>query len=88
MEIALAILGAGPIGFFTDTRKRGLRLYLLLWAIVFPVQTLVVYLMGDLEAALYFVTNVAILAIGIGLNLVGSMLGERRRGRTVAPGPT
>ena len=33
----LAILMAGPAGYFRETRKRGLIIYLALWAIVFPV---------------------------------------------------
>lgn len=34
MELILAILVAGPVGYFTETRKRGLAIYLALWAIV------------------------------------------------------
>jgi hypothetical protein len=41
MELILALLGAGPIGFFSPTRRRALTIYLCLWAAVFPVQTLV-----------------------------------------------
>lgn len=79
MELILAILGAGPIGYFTPTRGGGLRLYLLVWALVFPIQTVVVHSNGDLDWT-YFVFNVPILAAGVGLNLAGSAVAERRRG--------
>lgn len=83
MELILAILGAGPIGYFGSTRRRSLVLYLGLWAIVFPIQTVVVSANGDLEL-LYWVFNALILAGGIGLNLLGSSLGGRRRARFAA----
>jgi hypothetical protein len=47
VELILAILVAGPVGYLTSTRKRGLLTYLALWAIVFPVQTVVVYSTSD-----------------------------------------
>jgi hypothetical protein len=77
MELILAILIAGPIGYFTDTRKRGLLVYLALWAIVFPIQTAVVFSDGGNDA-LYWVFNALILGLGVGLNRLGSVLGERR----------
>jgi hypothetical protein len=76
MELILAILIAGPIGYFTDTRKRGLLVYLALWAIVFPIQTVVVFSDGGNDA-LYWVFNALILGLGVGLNRLGSVLGER-----------
>lgn len=79
MEAVLAVLGAGPMGYFARTRRRGLELYLAAWAVVFPIQTLVVYLTSADMALVYFAFNVPILAVGIGLNHLGSALGERRR---------
>ena len=49
MELILAVLIAGPVGYFTSTR-------------------------------LYWVSNALILCVGIGLNRLGSVLRERRRG--------
>ncbi len=83
MELILAILGAAPIGYLTATRKRGLALYLLAWAIVFPIQTIVVNTADDLDV-LYWIFNALILAGGVGLNLLGSGLGERRHRRVLA----
>jgi hypothetical protein len=80
MELILAVLGAGPIGFFTETRKQGLVIYLIAWAIVFPIQTGIVGIYDDFDI-LYFVFNALILCLGIGLNRYGSILGERRRTR-------
>ena len=82
MELILAILGAGPIGYLTKTRKQGLLVYLGLWAIVFPIQTVVVHSENpnDIEV-LFFVFNALILCLGIGLNRLGSLLGERRRAK-------
>jgi peptidoglycan/LPS O-acetylase OafA/YrhL len=85
VELILAIVGAGPIGFFTHTRRRGLAAYLVLWAIVFPIQAAVVFSAGDDNSdPLYWVFNALILCLGIGLGLLGSMLGERRRARAEA----
>jgi hypothetical protein len=84
MELITAALIACPAGYFTSTRKRGLLVYLALWAVVFPVQTIVVYSMDDGGAALYWVFNALILCVGIGLNRLGSVLRERRRGSAEA----
>jgi hypothetical protein len=82
MELILAILVAGPAGYFTETRKRGLIIYLALWTIVFPIQTVVVFsASGDGSDVLYWVFNALILCLGVGLNRVGSVLGERKRAR-------
>ena len=84
MELILATLGAGPIGFFTHTRRRALGLYLALWALVFPIQTVVVYsTTDDGNDVLYWVLNALILSAGIALNQLGSRLGARRRAVTV-----
>jgi hypothetical protein len=78
MELILAVLGAGPIGYFTKTRRMGLIVYLIAWAIVFPIQTVVVFNAGDGDDTLYWVFNALILCLGIGLNRLGSVLRERR----------
>lgn len=78
MELITAVLIAGPSGYFTSTRKRGLLVYLALWAVVFPVQTIVVY-SDDSGGVLYGVLNALILCVGIGLNRLGSVVRERRR---------
>jgi hypothetical protein len=75
MELILAAVAAGPLGYFA---ARGLVLYLATWAIVFPVQTIVVFSDGHGEFS-YFVVNAAILAGGIGLNRLGARLRSRRR---------
>ena len=86
MELIAAILVAGPLGYFvpTRTRARGVAIYLVLWAVIFPIQTAVVHAENpdDIEP-LYFIFNALILAGGIGLNTLGARLRERRR--TVSP---
>ena len=80
MELLAAVDIAGPIGYFARARSTGLKLYLALWAVIFPIQTIVVIheSSGDDFEPLYFIFNAAILALGIGLNMLGSQLGERR----------
>jgi hypothetical protein len=78
MELILAVLGAGPIGFFTKTRKSGLITYLVAWAVVIPIQTVVVFSEDSKFDLLYVVFNAVILCGGIGLNRLGSILRERR----------
>ena len=82
MELIAAILFAGPLGYFvqTRTRVRGIAIYLVLWTVIFPIQTAVVHAENadDIEP-LYFIFNALILAGGIGLNTVGARLRERRR---------
>jgi hypothetical protein len=80
LELILAILGAGPIGYFTETRRKGLLIYLAAWAVVFPVQSVVVGVTGDMDP-LYFVFNAIILAAGIGLNRFGSIQREKREAK-------
>jgi hypothetical protein len=78
MELIAAILLAGPLGYFA---RRGLTLYLIAWAIIFPVQTVVVYADTDPSGNdwLYWLFNALILALGIGLNRLGRHLRVRRR---------
>jgi hypothetical protein len=81
MELIAAVLIAGPLGYFlpTRTRARGLAVYLVVWAVIFPIQTAVVHAENpdDIEP-LYFVFNALILCLGIGLNTLGARLRERR----------
>ena len=87
MELIAAVLIAGPLGYFLPTRSRarGLAVYLVVWAVIFPIQTAVVHAENpdDIEP-LYFVFNALILCLGIGLNTLGARLRERRR-RLVSP---
>jgi hypothetical protein len=77
MELIAAIVIAGPLGYFL--RSRALTAYLALWAVIFPIQTIVVFNAGDDgNSALYWVFNAVILAAGIGLNTAGTRLRERR----------
>lgn len=85
MELVLALLAAGPIGWFARDRRRALITYLAAWAVVFPVQTVVVREAGDLEP-LYWVFNVPILLLGIGLNVFGGKLAARRGTRRARVG--
>jgi hypothetical protein len=82
MELIAAVLVAGPLGYFvqTRTRARGIAIYLALWTVIFPIQTAVVHAENadDIEP-MYFVVNAVILAGGIGLNTLGARLRERRR---------
>ena len=82
MELIAAILLAGPLGYLGATRRRALVFYLLLWAIVFPIQTVVVHAENadDINVA-YFLVNALILTLGTGLNQVGSTLRQRRTAR-------
>jgi hypothetical protein len=82
MELVLAVLVAGPIGFFVAARRRALLVYLGLWAVVFPVQTIVVFSEdGSDKNTFYFLVNALILCGGIGLNRLGALMAERRRGK-------
>jgi hypothetical protein len=82
MELIAAVLVAGPLGYFvqTGTRIRGIVIYLVLWAVIFPIQTFVVHAENadDIET-MYFIINMLILSGGIGLNTLGARLREWRR---------
>ncbi len=87
MELIAAILFAGPLGYFVRNRKRSLVLYIVLWAIVFPIQTVAVRSEDpDAIEPSYFVINAVILAVGIGLNALGARV--RQRSRAESPGAT
>ena len=65
-------------------------LYLLLGAVIFPIQTIVVFsdtASGGGDDWLYWVFNAIILDAGIELNQLGATLKERRRSRA-RPLPT
>jgi hypothetical protein len=79
VELIAAILLAGPIGYFSRTRKQGILLYLALWAVVFPIQTIVVFsTSSDGSDVLYWAFNALILGLGLGLNTFGARLRLRR----------
>jgi hypothetical protein len=80
MELIAAILLAGPLGYFAPTRRQALVRYLVAWAVIFPIQTVVVWTDTDPSGNdwLYFVFNAVILALGIGLNRLGHGLRRRR----------
>jgi hypothetical protein len=79
MELIAAILLAAPLGYLCHTRRTGLGLYLLAWAIVLPIQTVVVHAENaDDIGVSYFIFNAVILAIGVGLNALGARLRRRR----------
>jgi hypothetical protein len=80
MELITAIVLAGPLGYLARDRRLGLILYLLVYAIVLPIQTIIVHSENadDINWS-YPLVNAVILAGGIGLNRVGSGLRQRRR---------
>jgi hypothetical protein len=80
VELVLAVLAAGPIGYFIRNRRASLLVYLAAWVVVFPIQGVVVGIFDDFDP-LYFVVNAVILALGIGLNRLGCVLRERRSSR-------
>ena len=73
MELIAAVLIAGPLGYFA--RRRGLILYLALWAVIFPFQTVVVHSEDADDIGIsYFVVNAVILGLGFGLTRLGARL--------------
>lgn len=78
MELIAAIRLAGPLGYFVRARRRALASYLVVWAVILPIQTIVVHNENpdDVEP-LYFVLNVAILGGGVALNTLGARLRQR-----------
>jgi len=80
MELAAAILLAGPVGYVSPTARLALLRYLALWAVLFPIQTAVVHSADpDDIAPLYFVLNAVIAGLGIALNQAGHRWRLRRR---------
>ena len=79
MELINALVLAGPLGFLIRDRRRSLGVWLAVWAVVMPIQTIVVVRSSDdASDPLYPVVNAAILALGIGLNVLGARLRARR----------
>jgi hypothetical protein len=76
MELIAAVLFAFPLGLWLGS-KRGLIAYLLLWAVIFPIQTVNVRADSGLDVA-YFIVNALILAAGIALNRWGARRADRR----------
>jgi hypothetical protein len=85
MELITAIVLAGPLGFFAPNRRAGVILYLVVWAVVLPIQTVVVHSENadDINWQ-YAVVNAAILAAGVALNRLGAAARARRRSRRPA----
>lgn len=86
MELIAALLIAGPLGYFCASRGKGLGIYLLLAAVIFPIQTIVVHSENadDINVS-YFVLNALIIAVGVGCNVLGARLRQRRaRGMSAA----
>jgi hypothetical protein len=87
VELIAAVLFAGPLGYLGG--RLGLVLYLGVWAIIFPIQTVVVHAENaDDIVVSYFVVNAAILALGIGLNRLGARMRSRRSARAEAGATT
>lgn len=82
MELIAAILLAGPLGYYSRTRRLGLIRYLAVWVVIFPIQTIVVHSVkpSDIEPV-YFVLNAVILSAGICANAFAARLSERRAGQ-------
>ena len=83
MELITAIVLAGPLGYFAPNRRLALILYLVVWAIVLPIQTIVVHNENpdDINWQ-YPLVNAAILAGGIALNRLGAAVRTRRSAAT------
>jgi hypothetical protein len=85
MELIAAVLFAGPLGYLGASRRRGLGLYLAVWTVLFPIQTLVVHAEDPRDIGFaYIIVNALILALGIGLNQLGWRFRQRRSPRQVA----
>jgi hypothetical protein len=87
VELINAVLIAAPLGFFVRDRRLSLGAWLGIWAVVFPIQTVVVQSNDELDP-LYFVFNAVFLVLGIGLNLLGAHLRRRRSRASQAHGVT
>lgn len=85
MELIAAIVLAGPLGYLAPNRRHGLILYLVVWAVVLPIQTIVVHSENpdDINWQ-YPLVNAAILAAGIALNQLAAAARARRRSRRPA----
>jgi hypothetical protein len=79
MELILALLVPGPLGYLMPDRRVGLAAYLAAWAVVLPVQTILVHSENpdDLNWQ-HPLVQVVIVSLGLGLNHVGRTFRERR----------
>jgi hypothetical protein len=85
MELIIAIALAGPLGYFAPNRRIGLIAYLCVWAVVLPIQTIVVHNENpDDFNWQYALVNAVILAGGLTLNRLGAGARARRRSRLQA----
>lgn len=82
MELIAAVLIAGPLGYFVGNSRTSLTSYLLIWAVIFPIQSAIVGFFDDFDA-LYLLVNAVILAGGLGLNRLGAHLRQRRAAKAV-----
>jgi hypothetical protein len=80
MELIIAAALAGPLGYFAPTRRIALISYLAVWAVVLPIQTIVVHNENpdDINWQ-YALVNAVILGTGIALNQLGASLRARQR---------
>jgi peptidoglycan/LPS O-acetylase OafA/YrhL len=79
VELIAIIVFAGPLGYFCRTRKQGLGLYLIAWAVIFPIQYVVVHHENaDDISTSYFIFNALFLMMGIGVNTFTARLRQRR----------
>jgi hypothetical protein len=81
MELITAILISPLLGYLAPTPRAALVRYLLVWAVVFAVQTPLVHFSGTGSGTdwTYWPVNAAILAGGITLNQLAFRYGRRRR---------
>jgi 4-hydroxybenzoate polyprenyltransferase len=75
---------AFPLGWLTGARRRAMLATGLVFAVIFPIQTIVVRNDNphDFNPA-YFVVNTLILTIGMALTIGGSAIASRRKARLV-----
>jgi hypothetical protein len=78
MELIAAVLIAGTLGYFIRPSKRALFAYLGVWAVIFPIQSIVV-VPKETSDPTYWIFNALILGVGIGLNRLGARFADRRR---------
>jgi hypothetical protein len=85
MELIAAIVLAGPLGYLAPNRRQGLILYLAVWAVLLPIQTIVVHSENadDINWQ-YPLVNAVILAGGVALNQLAAAARARRRSRRPA----
>jgi len=80
VQVATLLL-AGPLGYFCQSRRKGLVIYLLVSVVLLPIQTIWVNSDSpdDINVG-YFVIQALTLAAGFGLNALGAHRRKRRAG--------